>query len=1527
MSLACMLLVMLASPCSCADLVIEVPGAAGDSGGHYRLDYHPPEGEPRPNFTVPARANTINFQGLPGTKYHFMLYYSNSSGELLTWNQTITTAPEPPTNVSVALGGNKQATVSWRPPLHGDYSGFRFKLAALTPGAPEPPPLLSAPATARELALRDLLPGGTYTLHALTTLGDKESAAYATTNFTTKPNTPGKFIVWFRNETTLLVLWQPPYPAGAYTHYKVAILPADARDAELYVEKEGEPPGPAQAAFKGLVPGRAYDISVQTVSEQQSSAPTTAQYRTVPLKPRAVRTELVAEHSLTARWTAPPEPCEFDRYQVSLVPVDSGVRRPPAAVLPRERTQHSFEGLEPGALYSLAVKTMSGKVTSWPAQVDVALKPLPVRDLEPRRPEEGSAITLTWRPQEGSSQDSYEVTYADATGEGGSLTTLVAEATLSTLAPGRNYTFAVSAVSRSVRSDSRAVSAATRPAPADSLDARPTEDGRLRVAWTAAGSPERWELRWRRADDHDPTEHRADVAGSERTHSLEELRPGAGYRLRLRARALGLPSSARTLLAALPPLPPRSVTVSRASSDSALVRWLGPEGNTELSGFVLRYRTQEADWTTLPRLSVNASEAEVTDMTHGERYTVRVDTVAELPDGRELESGRPLSADHATNPDPVSDVVALVDTTNLTLEWVRPSGRVEWYSVSWWEVRAGGRSSPEELRALSPGIRLSGLSPGKAYGLAIASISYNLSSDVFTMETRTRPLIRSEIIVSDAGDHDENATGAFLQVSFTPTPGAVTEFDTYRFTLEGEPWKSDDARHSTPRHREVPADSVDRRVRFSDLVPGRLYNITMVTLSHNVSSHPVQRQARLKPLPVMELRAVSVETHTATVAWSAPPGVVGDYLVEYLKNETTAATSPRNESTAATSLALIALLPDTEYIVSVYTRAGTAAALPARADPASLTMRTREAPPAAPLLLRVTDTRPTALSFEWSLPLERRHGRLLRLELLHWAPDRDEAPVTDAFPPEATGGEVRGLRAGARYVFELRGVTAAGAGAGLRWEGALPLGPPPVKPHATPFVGSRAATSLAVRFRGDSFLHDNGNVSAYTLVVAEDPSLPATARTLPSWRDVQRYDVWPPYQVAEPYYPFASRDEEEFTIGTERCERVRRPYCNGPLKPSTTYHVKLRAFTAPDKYTDTEYVAVATESDGSAWAAGGAAIAALCLLGAGAGAALWRRKRRPGVSTVPRLSRPVPAERFAEHYRAMAADSDFRFSEEFEELKSVGREQSCLAAELPCNRPKNRFTNILPYDHSRFKLRPADDEEGSDYINANYVPGHSSPREFIVTQGPLHGTRDDFWRMVWESGSRAIVMLTRCVEKGREKCDRYWPTDTRPALYGEIEVTALTESRYPDWTVSEFLVSRGGEQRRVQHWHFTTWPDFGVPEPPTALLRFVRAFRAAAGASRPVVVHCSAGVGRSGTFVVLDRVLQQLAARQPLDVLGAVAAARRERAWLVQTEQQYSCVHQCVLAALDPREDSSPPPLQHNNQAFEDDEGIAESGM
>lgn len=140
---------------------------------------------------------------------------------------------------------------------------------------------------------------------------------------------------------------------------------------------------------------------------------------------------------------------------------------------------------------------------------------------------------------------------------------------------------------------------------------------------------------------------------------------------------------------------------------------------------------------------------------------------------------------------------------------------------------------------------------------------------------------------------------------------------------------------------------------------------------------------------------------------------------------------------------------------------------------------------------------------------------------------------------------------------------------------------------------------------------------------------------------------------------------------------------------------------------------------------------------------------------------------------------------------------------------------------------------------------------------------------------------------------------------------------------------RGDTVRTIKHFHFTTWPDFGVPEPPQTLVRFVRAYRERISPEmRPVVVHCSAGVGRSGTFMALDRILQQITYSDVVDIFGIVFEMRKERVWMVQTEQQYICIHQCLQAVLEGKEND--PPLQreiHENEGYEDDEGIAESGM
>lgn len=401
------------APVLTSDFAIKILGDLSDGDGYYRLDYRPPKGFPVANTTLRPKdisdKETINFSGgLPGTKYTFKLYYSNSSvSDWLTWTGTINTTPDPPTELNIDVQSSKVAVVRWEPPKVGSFSGFKLKVIPLS----EPGKAIKNINTQDQKSiLKDLTPGATYELQLYSVYEQKESTSYISTNFTTKPNTPGRFIVWFRNETTLLVLWQPPYPAGYYTDYKVSIKPEDAKESELYVRREPEPPGPAQAAFNGLVPGRAYNISVETFSDGQISDPTRAQYRTVPLRPHNVTfdPESIGPNFFSVRWSGPVGISEFNRYQVAI-----GIRRKTPHFIERGQplVAHFTENLTPGRTYQVVVKTVSGSVASWPATGNVTTRPLPVDNIREEQRPGSSDVILAWEPNSDSQQDSYKVTW------------------------------------------------------------------------------------------------------------------------------------------------------------------------------------------------------------------------------------------------------------------------------------------------------------------------------------------------------------------------------------------------------------------------------------------------------------------------------------------------------------------------------------------------------------------------------------------------------------------------------------------------------------------------------------------------------------------------------------------------------------------------------------------------------------------------------------------------------------------------------------------------------------------------------------------------------------------------------------------------------------------------------------------------------------------------------------------------------------------------------------------------------------
>jgi tyrosine-protein phosphatase non-receptor type 11 len=208
----------------------------------------------------------------------------------------------------------------------------------------------------------------------------------------------------------------------------------------------------------------------------------------------------------------------------------------------------------------------------------------------------------------------------------------------------------------------------------------------------------------------------------------------------------------------------------------------------------------------------------------------------------------------------------------------------------------------------------------------------------------------------------------------------------------------------------------------------------------------------------------------------------------------------------------------------------------------------------------------------------------------------------------------------------------------------------------------------------------------------------------------------------------------------------------------------------------------------------------------------------------------------------------------------------------PENKAKNRYKNILPFDHTRVVLRDvAEDKPGADYINANYIHHEEdSPsgvvtgkpfKQYIATQGCVGSTRGDFYHMIWQERSLLVVMTTKVMERGKTKCARYWPDVGQTEEYGSYSVTNVTEETSKDYTLREFVLTKGEEKRNVFHYHFLGWPDHGTPEDPGSVLNFlhdVNIKQEALEAAGPIVVHCSAGIGRTGTFIVIDMIIDQI---------------------------------------------------------------------
>ncbi|KAM9705755.1 receptor-type tyrosine-protein phosphatase beta isoform 1-T2 [Menidia menidia] len=1408
------------------------------------------------NHSVPAGSSSLLFVGLtPGALYQ--LQAAAISGELRSKPISLEaqTAPACVSEVSVASGGRSdELRVSWQP---GGGVVERY-LVHLQSGRQTVHTLVLPSPAQTQCSFSSLVPGRLYSVVIVTRSGGLDNAT--TVQARTQPATvQSPTAVHSARVGFLKVYWR--HAAGDLDRYVVLI-----RFNHSVLQNQSVSAGHNECVFSSLTPGRLYTVTVETWSGGLVSSVST-DGRTLPAGVGHLALGGAGTAHLNVTWS--PAPGDVDHYEISVLFNDTQVF--PPLTLDSGQTHHQLTSLTPGRLYRILVSTFSGPYQATEF-LDGRTVPSAVRNLQ-MLPQMGqtdsvAGLLVTWMPGDGD-LDMHVVTLASTSGgvpiDVRTVPKHISSLDFLDLTPGHAYTVTIQSVSGDL-SSSRTASGRAAPLPVTALQADNQHTTHsLTVSWERPPG----ELDGFRLQLLDQAGAAAllnqSLAASSRRHRLDGLTSGRWYRVRMLTVSGGVPSLlAATAEGQTRPAAVGNLTVSWTNTSSLSFSWRPSDGHVDVYNLSLfsvatataadgAHRPDSGELVGQQEVSSSADSCFFSGLRAGSLFRLRV-----VSWSRDMSSDSSVLA--RTVPAPVRSlqVQSSGRTDRLTVSWQPGEGTWSSYQVVLYDS-SGASLEAKTLGAEHRGHAFSGLVPGRLYRAEVITHSGELTNNVSAFG-RTAPEPPPHLSARRASANDT------MELRWASPAGG----DWDDFVLQ---W--------TPADRLTVTQQLTRST-VRGMFPGRRYNFTLVTVSGGgakggpvTRSQPIQTNIRTSPSPLRSIHCLPVSSSSLSCSWSPPLADFDSYEVECRRHDDGELTQELRLAGGVTAVTLDRLDAFRKYSVTVRVSSGG-----------------KTSPP-------VTQTTVTMI---------------------------DRPPV------------------------------------------------PPPSMRVSEKLSKVTSSSILFRFNCSWFSDANGAVRYFAMVVSESDAneivQPEQRHPLPTYRDYISNSSVRLYQTA--YFQNRCPQDAEASAGQvvevnlgaggDRlggvCDRyhdddlyLRDSYgafCDGPLKAKTSYRLSVRAFTKlfdenhrevvqplfSDTYLSTPLRTHAEPLGGvvEGLSAGmfliGMMVAVVSLL-------VYRQRLRKvavqenpvvrmsmwkevpasgmymGVRSNRRVTSPIKACHFESHLGKLQADSNYLLSEEFEDLKDVGRNQTMDTARLPENRGKNRYNNILPYDSTRVKLSYLEDDPCSDYINASYIPGNNYRREYIATQGPLPGTKDDFWRMVWEHSVYNVVMVTQCVEKGRVKCDQYWPADREPLYYGDLVIQMMSESVLPEWTIREFKITSESScsyPRVLRHFHYTVWPDHGVPESTQSLIQFVRTVRDYVDRSPSTgatVVHCSAGVGRTGTFMALDRVLQQLDSKGTIDLYGCVFDLRLHRQHMVQTECQYSFLHQCVRDVLRARKHRS----------------------
>uniref|UniRef100_A0A667ZM29 protein-tyrosine-phosphatase n=1 Tax=Myripristis murdjan TaxID=586833 RepID=A0A667ZM29_9TELE len=1482
------------------------------------------------NQTISKLARQHTFSGLslvPGRLYGAeVTVHSGPLGNTAHCQGRL--APRPVQQLVVRHSDETTLSVMWNRPA-GEWEGFTLLLKQVDPV--KVIAQRSLPWEARECTFNILTPGRLYTVTVMTNSGNLTSLA-SVTGWTTN-----LYI------DSLQTQWERAH--GDLDSYRVLLV----HDSSV-IKNESVAADTTSLSFLALRPGALYKVVVTTVRAGQASRQNVEEGRTVPA---AVREVTVSNNGrmdfLSVSWR--PAPGDVDSYLVTLRDREKTVH---TLVVSKSSPECVFSSLVSGRLYNISITSRSGTYENHTI-VQERTQPSQVQNPTATHAARDDYLRVYWRHAAGDF-DFYQVVikHNNIFHQNKTVAKTQNECVFNGLVPGRLYTVVVSTWSgnyeTSISTDGRTLPAAVRSL---ALAGRGTED--LRVTWLAApGDVDHYEVQLL---FNDMKVFPPNTLGSGVGECvLSSLTPGRLYKI-LVSTFSGPNQRAQFIEGRTVPSKVKNIHVSNNGESSSLkVNWTPGQGDMDSYSVFLYRQSRQLDVRPVPK---HQNELSFGSLQPGQLYTITIQSISGelvnnntaygrtvpsavmglqvdnghttcslqvswqealgVADGYSLQlldergnlvmnSSQPsghtehrfngltpgkkyrvlvqttsggvhslgVTAGARTRPAAVTDLSIKVNsTTSLSFHWSPPEGEFEAYDIFLYK----GDDTLQERRQGQPSTQqcsFQGLRPGAAYKLILVTRSGEQTNDS-AVWARTVPAA-----VTSLKAQSGNLSNA-LKVSWDRASGELSGYVLSLYNPDGS------------QQAEEKLGSEVTEFVFHSLVSGRLYQAMVLSRSGELTNR-VSTLGRTAPRPPTSFLFGGVTNTSLEITWSGPvDSDYDDFDLQWVPRDRLSVINPYHTRTSGSRI-LRGMYPGRLYNFSLRSVSGAtdARATPTYSLPIHKSIRTK---PERVHSLHCRPQSSTSISCSWGSP-EADYDSYT-IECLHQ--DSGTLVYSRRTGRDSTAYLITQLEPHKRYTVHVKVISDSMTSEAAQDSVVTMIDRPPLPPLSTR-VNNRAAvvskSSIYFRFNCSWFSDVNGAVKFFTVVVTESEDSetlqPEQQHPLPSYVDYKSNSSIRSYQTS--YFPShctegpdSGSQSFEISLGTGMdslggsCDHQQAQdkdpdldpsgsFCDGPLKPKTAYRLSIRAFTQlfdedanginSPLYTDT-YLSLPVVTEAG-----------------------WL----------------FPFNRSLRHNTTFYArfNPDLLFS--CQDLKDVGRNQPLDTALLPENRGKNRYNNILPYDSTRVKLSYVDDDPCSDYINASYIPGNNFRREYIATQGPLPGTKDDFWKMVLEQNVHNIVMVTQCVEKGRVKCDHYWPFDHDPLYYGDLIVQMLSESVLPEWTIREFKIcSQLNYSRLVRQFHYTVWPDHGVPETTQSLIQFVRTVRDYINrtpGSGPTVAHCSAGVGRTGTFIVLDRVLQQLDNKDTVDIYGAVFDLRLHRSHMVQTECQYAYLHQCVRDVL-----------------------------